>query len=135
VHISCQSRFTGDFDTRKTANESACYRFVIGFLNFTRLDFRRYADKSAQFVGVGKRSFVTIRGCNEAHLSQCRENRKDPNNRVISASLALFALPLTTVTLLGALAMLGGWIAYSGGEVHHREFRMSRRRLSKSNEL
>lgn len=34
-------------------------------------------------------------------------------------------LPLTTVTLLGALAMLGvgGWIAYAGGKVRHREFR------------
>lgn len=34
-------------------------------------------------------------------------------------------LPLTMVTLMGALAMLGvgGWIAYAGGKVRHREFR------------
>jgi hypothetical protein len=34
-------------------------------------------------------------------------------------------LMLATVTLLGALVMLGagGWIAYAGGKVRHREFR------------
>ena len=38
---------------------------------------------------------------------------------------ARLALPLSATTLLGALAVLGlgGWIAYAGGKVRHREFR------------
>jgi hypothetical protein len=33
---------------------------VIGFLSFTRLGFRLYADKSAQFIGNRIGAFVTI---------------------------------------------------------------------------
>jgi hypothetical protein len=38
---------------------------------------------------------------------------------------AHLALPLSATTLLGAVAVLGlgGWIAYAGGKVRHREFR------------
>jgi hypothetical protein len=38
---------------------------------------------------------------------------------------ARLALPLSATTLLGAVAVLGlgGWIAYAGGKVRHREFR------------
>jgi hypothetical protein len=37
-----------------------CYRFVIGFLNFTRQSLRSYADKSAQFTRCGLPAFGKV---------------------------------------------------------------------------
>ena len=61
MYIKSDKGIYGNYGTRKTESKNPCYRFVIGFLNFTRLGFRRYADKSAQFIGMRIRTSVTIR--------------------------------------------------------------------------
>ena len=45
-------------------------------MNFTRLGFRRYADRSAQFIGKQIRAFVTIRGRNAFPNMKSADNLK-----------------------------------------------------------
>jgi len=49
VYIKSDKGIYGNYGTRKTESKNPCYRFVIGFLNFTRLSDSTCADNAEHF--------------------------------------------------------------------------------------